>query len=44
MERALQAGMAGRSLAEIEATLADEEQLQARRASHDPEQITPGQG
>jgi len=41
MERALQAGMAGKSLAEIEATLADEEQLQARRASHDPEQITP---
>lgn len=37
MERALHAGMSGKSLAEIESSLDDEEQLQARRASHDPE-------
>ncbi|MEX1367464.1 MAG: Fe-S protein assembly chaperone HscA [Nannocystaceae bacterium] len=42
MERALRAGMSGKSLAEIEAGLADEEQLQQRRASHDPELTTPG--
>ena len=41
MERALQAGMSGKSLAEIESTLADEEQLQARRGSHDPEMTSP---
>ncbi len=41
MERALQAGMAGKSLAEIEATLADEQQLEARRAPHGPEMTTP---
>jgi molecular chaperone HscA len=41
MERALQAGMAGKSLAEIESALADESELEARRGSHDPEMITP---
>lgn len=37
MERALQAGMGGKSLAEIEASLEDEAALQPRRASHAPE-------
>jgi molecular chaperone HscA len=41
MERALRAGMAGKSLAEIEAALADERDLDARRGSHDPERTTP---
>jgi molecular chaperone HscA len=41
MERALQAGMAGKSLAEIESALADESELQARRGSHDPEMLEP---
>ncbi len=41
MERALHAGMSGKSLAEIESTLADESELEARRASHDPELTTP---
>ncbi len=41
MERALNAGMAGKSLSEIETTLADEAELQTRRASHDPEMTTP---
>ncbi|MCA9707050.1 MAG: Hsp70 family protein, partial [Myxococcales bacterium] len=42
MERALRSGMSGKSLAEIEAALADEAELQARRGSHDPEMTTPG--
>ncbi len=37
MERALQAGMAGKSLADIEHTLAEEEQLEERRGSHTPQ-------
>ena len=39
MERALRAGMAGKTLAEIEAALAEEEQLEARRGAHTPEVI-----
>ncbi|HVH98770.1 MAG TPA: Fe-S protein assembly chaperone HscA [Enhygromyxa sp.] len=39
MERALRAGMAGKTLAEIEAALAEEEQLEARRGAHSPEVI-----
>ncbi|MEM9455923.1 MAG: Fe-S protein assembly chaperone HscA [Myxococcota bacterium] len=42
MERALRSGMSGKSLAEIESALADEAELEARRASHDPELTTPG--
>ncbi|MBC8068137.1 MAG: Hsp70 family protein, partial [Deltaproteobacteria bacterium] len=38
MERALQAGMEGKSLAEIEQTLADEDALDRRRGSHEAEQ------
>ena len=37
MERALRAGMTGRSLAEIESALAEEEQLAARRGAHSAE-------
>ncbi|HWB73381.1 MAG TPA: Fe-S protein assembly chaperone HscA, partial [Nannocystaceae bacterium] len=37
MERALQAGMEGKSLAEIERTLADEAELDRRRGSHGAE-------
>ncbi|MEM7154367.1 MAG: Fe-S protein assembly chaperone HscA [Myxococcota bacterium] len=44
MERALNAGMSGKSLMEIEASLADESELEARRASHDPELIDSSQG
>ncbi len=44
MERALQAGMSGKSLAEIESALADERELDARRGSHDPEMTTPDHG
>src|SRR5690606_24914024 len=36
MERALRAGMSGKTLAEIEAALAEEEQLEARRGAHTP--------
>jgi molecular chaperone HscA len=39
MERALRAGMAGRTLAEIESTLAEEQQLAARRGAHTAEVI-----
>jgi molecular chaperone HscA len=39
MERALKAGMTGRSLAEIESTLAEEQQLAARRGAHAAEII-----
>jgi molecular chaperone HscA len=39
MERALKAGMTGRSLAEIESTLAEEQQLAARRGAHTAEVI-----
>ncbi|MFV8754755.1 Fe-S protein assembly chaperone HscA [Nannocystaceae bacterium ST9] len=39
MERALNAGMAGKSLVEIEAALADESALTERRAAHAPERI-----
>ena len=39
MERALQAGMEGHSLSEIESALASEDQLERRRAPHAPEQI-----
>lgn len=37
MERALLSGMGGKSLAEIETSLDDEEQLSERRAGHTPE-------
>ncbi|HLT34948.1 MAG TPA: Hsp70 family protein, partial [Enhygromyxa sp.] len=39
MERALRAGMSGKTLAEIEAALAEDEQLDARRGAHSPEVI-----
>ena len=39
MERALQAGMAGKSLVEIEAALAEEPELAERRGAHSPELI-----
>ena len=39
MERALQAGMEGKSLAEIERTLADEAELDRRRGSHGAERL-----
>ena len=39
MERALRAGMTGRSLAEIESALAEEQQLAARRGAHSAEII-----
>ena len=39
MERALRAGMSGKSLAEIEAALAEEEQLAERRGAHEAELI-----
>jgi molecular chaperone HscA len=39
MERALRAGMAGKSLAEIESALAEDEQLEQRRGAHHPELI-----
>jgi molecular chaperone HscA len=39
MERALRAGMTGRTLAEIESTLAEEQQLAARRGAHAAELI-----
>jgi molecular chaperone HscA len=39
MERALRAGMSGKTLAEIEAALAEDEQLEARRGAHSPEVI-----
>lgn len=38
MERALQAGMGGKSLGEIEASLAAEDALEERRGSHSPQQ------
>lgn len=38
MERALQAGMGGKSLGEIESSLAAEEALEERRGSHSPQQ------
>ncbi len=41
MERALQAGMEGKSLGEIESTLAAEEALEERRGSHTPQQTDP---
>jgi molecular chaperone HscA len=37
MERALRAGMSGKTLAEIESALAEEEQLDARRGAHSAE-------
>ena len=40
MERALQAGLDGRSLAEIEQTLGEDEALDERRGGHSPE-MTP---
>jgi molecular chaperone HscA len=39
MERALRAGMSGKTLAEIEAALAADEQLDERRGAHSPEVI-----
>ena len=39
MERALQAGMTGKSLHDVESALASEEALQPRRASHAPELV-----
>jgi molecular chaperone HscA len=39
MERALQAGLDGRSLAEVEAAIADEEHLEERRGAHGPERV-----
>ncbi|PRP90986.1 Chaperone protein HscA [Enhygromyxa salina] len=39
MERALRSGMSGRSLAEIESALAEEEQLDQRRGAHSAEII-----
>jgi molecular chaperone HscA len=42
MERALRAGMAGKSLAEIEAALAEEQALDQRRGAHSAEIIEPG--
>ncbi|MCA9712992.1 MAG: Fe-S protein assembly chaperone HscA, partial [Myxococcales bacterium] len=39
MERALRAGMSGKSLAEIESALAEDEQLDARRGAHEAELI-----
>lgn len=42
MERALHAGMQGKSLHEIETTLADEDTLDQKRGSHNPEQIEQG--
>ncbi len=39
MERALAAGMAGKSLVEIEASLAAEHELAARRGAHEAEQL-----
>ncbi len=41
MERALNAGMAGKSLHDIERALADEDALQAKRAGHHPELLEP---
>jgi molecular chaperone HscA len=41
MERALRAGMAGKSLAEIEAALAEEQELDQRRGAHSAEVIEP---
>ncbi|MDC0716275.1 Fe-S protein assembly chaperone HscA [Nannocystis bainbridge] len=41
MERALNAGMAGKSLHDIERALADEEALQEKRAGHSPELLEP---
>jgi molecular chaperone HscA len=38
MERALLAGMEGKSLGQIEASLAEEEALEERRGSHTPQQ------
>ena len=40
MERALRSGMAGKSLAEIESSLAEEEELAARRGAHEPELVS----
>ncbi len=42
MERALHAGMQGKSLHEIETTLADEDTLEQKRGSHSPERIEGG--
>jgi len=39
MERALRSGMSGKTLAEIEAALAEDEQLDARRGAHSAEVI-----
>jgi molecular chaperone HscA len=39
MERALQAGMTGKSLAEIESALAEESELAERRGAHAPERV-----
>ena len=41
MERALRSGMAGKSLAEVEGELAEEEDLRVRRGGHAPEKIDP---
>ncbi|WAS96901.1 Fe-S protein assembly chaperone HscA [Nannocystis punicea] len=41
MERALNAGMAGKSLHDIERALADEDALQEKRAGHTPELLDP---
>ncbi|MCY1008189.1 Fe-S protein assembly chaperone HscA [Nannocystis pusilla] len=41
MERALNAGMAGKSLHDIERALADEDALQEKRAGHTPELLEP---
>jgi molecular chaperone HscA len=40
MERALNAGMAGKSLADIETALDEEEILDERRGSHEPEMVS----
>ncbi len=41
MERALLAGMSGKSLHDIETALADESALQEKRAGHSPELVEP---
>ena len=39
MERALQAGLDGRTLSEVEAAIAEENDLNERRGAHEPERV-----
>jgi molecular chaperone HscA len=39
MERALQAGLDGRTLSEVEAAIAEEGDLDERRGAHEPERL-----